>query len=394
MTDIPTTPPTVPAPTVRSLRAAARVSCFVGNEEGSILLYDGGRYVAVEYRVEGEVGTVTAHCYPDHEWTLHRGTKATCVAMMEDLSSKRRRFREALAGGASAVARGTARAATPLTAVALAGFVVLTWADAVPNGLPMVASSDRSSVTNAVASAIPSSAGTDVDDGKTENVAAAGDDALSPTVDLLVGPDGPTPDVALPSNGASPINEETPPPARTPPREVTVVTVPGDAGVGATTLPTDTGPTRSDPSEPPLAEPDVVPSPEGASSDDAEGSTGTSSVEREAMDELAAMRSAVERIRRGEVVPPEVVAALPHEIAASLREMDALPTAEETATAAGRRLVTLPEDVRRRWRDEAGLPTVPPADTWTSLGGGLRIPLPAGGDISTVEDLEAFGLEP
>ena len=389
------TPPQNAVPTVRSLRSAALVSACVGRDEGSVLLFDGRRYIAVEYTSQGDVGTVSAHCGDDGSWILHTGEPSACRAMLDDLGSRRRRFTEALSSGVRSVGSTVGRMATPVTAAAVLGLVVVAGTDGSLGPFGPSATVEKASLTEVVAALTPveegAAAGTAEagDDAVAVSGPAAGDDAIARTADLVDGPRGPAPDVALPSDDPVAVGSDD-----RPDRTVTVRTVAPERADLPESVPEDL-PVLADAAGAEVEGAGAAPDPTvetASATTDPTAEAGGNGVT--GMDELNAMRSAVERIKRGEVVPPEIVAALPHEIAASLKAMDALPTAEETATAAGRRLVTLPETVRRRWRDDVGLPTVPPADTWTALGGGLRIPLPAGGDISTVEDLEAFGLEP
>jgi hypothetical protein len=59
------------------------------------------------------------------------------------------------------------------------------------------------------------------------------------------------------------------------------------------------------------------------------------------------------------------------------------------------KLIMLPEQVIDGYRGHDGIASLPENSSWQARGNpAVHIPLPGGGDIKSVEDLKAFGVQP
>ena len=95
-------------------------------------------------------------------------------------------------------------------------------------------------------------------------------------------------------------------------------------------------------------------------------------------------------------IPPEVLREIPHEIAKALRDAGVNLTAGERREA-GRKVsavVRLPETAIEGFRGRDGIASIPDSNSWVLTEGNVRLPLPGGGDIRTVENMKEFGLQP
>lgn len=95
-------------------------------------------------------------------------------------------------------------------------------------------------------------------------------------------------------------------------------------------------------------------------------------------------------------IPPEVLREIPHEIAKALREAGVNLTAGERREA-GRKVsavVRLPEAAIEGLRGRDGIASIPDSNSWVLTEGNVRLPLPGGGDIRTVDSMKEFGLQP
>ena len=95
-------------------------------------------------------------------------------------------------------------------------------------------------------------------------------------------------------------------------------------------------------------------------------------------------------------IPPEVLREIPHEIAKALREAGVNLTAGERREA-GRKVsavVRLPETAIEGFRGRDGIASIPDSNSWVLTDGNVRLPLPGGGDIRTVDNMKEFGLQP
>ena len=95
-------------------------------------------------------------------------------------------------------------------------------------------------------------------------------------------------------------------------------------------------------------------------------------------------------------IPPEVLREIPHEIAKALRDAGVNLTAGERREA-GRKvsaIVRLPETAIEGFRGRDGIASIPDSNSWVLTDGNVRLPLPGGGDIRTVDNMKEFGLQP
>lgn len=95
-------------------------------------------------------------------------------------------------------------------------------------------------------------------------------------------------------------------------------------------------------------------------------------------------------------IPPEVLREIPHEIAKALRDAGVNLTAGERREA-GRKVsavVRLPETAIEGFRGRDGIASIPDSNSWVLTEGNVRLPLPGGGDIRTVDNMKEFGLQP
>lgn len=58
------------------------------------------------------------------------------------------------------------------------------------------------------------------------------------------------------------------------------------------------------------------------------------------------------------------------------------------------KVITLPDDMMKKYVSNYGIYTIPQTDIWALNGGVISLPLPGGGDIRTVDDFKKFGLKP
>ena len=336
-----------------ALRAARPVSLHLSRNGGAAVLRDGDRYYALSLSTDADHSVLSVQGSDGAAWTVYEGNPNAAMALLEDIGSRRRRAIASIRNAIDTAGRWLGRAATPLAATAIVAMVL-----AVQHDRSTLALSNNDATAVATAAL-----------GETRPPETGAVRPIERTPLLATPPEGDPPMVALPS----PSSEMAPASAPSSVRP----------SIAAQTVGQDEGGLPIEPNDPVEASDLPVTVPGQEPFDVAVAAA-----------EVEAIQSALSRLRRGEMVPSDIVERLPHDVASSLKELGAIPTPEETATLEGRTLVRLPASVRRSYVDEFGLPTVPAADTWTSLGGGLRIPLPGGGDISSVEDLEVFGLEP
>jgi len=118
----------------------------------------------------------------------------------------------------------------------------------------------------------------------------------------------------------------------------------------------------------------------------------------QAATELELMKQALAILTAGNKLTPEQAEGLPHDLAARLRAAGAIQTLEEAAAIAGPEatysIVRLPTHVIDSHRDADGIPTIPQENSWVARGGVVNVPLPGGGDITSPDDFDLFGLEP
>lgn len=95
-------------------------------------------------------------------------------------------------------------------------------------------------------------------------------------------------------------------------------------------------------------------------------------------------------------ISPELLREIPHEIAMALRDAGVNLTPGERREA-GRKsvaVVRLPASAIETFRGRDGIASVPDSNSWVLTDGNVRLPLPGGGDIRTVEAMTDFGLKP
>lgn len=95
-------------------------------------------------------------------------------------------------------------------------------------------------------------------------------------------------------------------------------------------------------------------------------------------------------------ISPELLREIPHEIAMALRDAGVNLTPGERREA-GRKsvsVVRLPASATEAFRGRDGISSVPDSNSWVLTDGNVRLPLPGGGDIRTVEAMTDFGLKP
>lgn len=95
-------------------------------------------------------------------------------------------------------------------------------------------------------------------------------------------------------------------------------------------------------------------------------------------------------------ISPELLREIPHEIAMALRDAGVNLTPGERREA-GRKsvaVVRLPASAIETFRGRDGISSVPDSNSWVLTDGNVRLPLPGGGDIRTVEAMMDFGLKP
>ncbi|MCS4088697.1 hypothetical protein [Rhizobium sp. BK176] len=89
-------------------------------------------------------------------------------------------------------------------------------------------------------------------------------------------------------------------------------------------------------------------------------------------------------------ITPEMLRALPEEVAAMLSEQGM-----DLEGPAGGTMNILPSEVVDQFRGKDGVATIPENYSWYARSGGpVSIPLPGGGDIKTPDDFKDFGLRP
>ena len=95
-------------------------------------------------------------------------------------------------------------------------------------------------------------------------------------------------------------------------------------------------------------------------------------------------------------ISPELLREIPHEIAMALRDAGVNLTPGERREA-GRKsaaVVRLPSSAIEGFRGRDGIASIPDSNSWVLTEGNVRLPLPGGGDIRTVESMTEFGLKP
>lgn len=95
-------------------------------------------------------------------------------------------------------------------------------------------------------------------------------------------------------------------------------------------------------------------------------------------------------------ISPELLREIPHEIAMALRDAGVNLTPGERREA-GRKsaaVVRLPSSAIETFRGRDGIASIPDSNSWVLTDGNVRLPLPGGGDIRTVESMTEFGLQP
>lgn len=90
----------------------------------------------------------------------------------------------------------------------------------------------------------------------------------------------------------------------------------------------------------------------------------------------------------GQQVTASMLEGLPESIVEEFSQSIAVAEDEEDQE----RLVSLPQNMIPR--DRYGIPSLPQENTWVYYGGRIILPLPGGGTIASVSDIEEFGLEP
>jgi hypothetical protein len=96
-------------------------------------------------------------------------------------------------------------------------------------------------------------------------------------------------------------------------------------------------------------------------------------------------------------LPPEVRQMLLDQVQADADASDELGTAPKDNVQDGvpTKLIMLPEQVIDGYRGHDGIASLPENSSWQARGNpAVHIPLPGGGDIKSVEDLKAFGVQP
>jgi hypothetical protein len=118
---------------------------------------------------------------------------------------------------------------------------------------------------------------------------------------------------------------------------------------------------------------------------------------------LAAMDDIRNTLNKGGLVTEEQMAKLPPGVADKLRNSGIMTigrnkeVAESIQTGGQARInpaKQLPEEAIEASKNRYGIPSLPSRDTWTAMGGNIRLPLPGGGDVKTPEDMKQFGLQP
>lgn len=159
------------------------------------------------------------------------------------------------------------------------------------------------------------------------------------------------------------------------------------------------------PAEAPTAQEHIASSPAATSSDKAvpdekvqklsAGLVSKGMSEAKAV-EVAAQLEQLSALGGKDGITPEMLAQLPHEVAQLLKENGLLANMEKPVREAGvpYAIIRLPEAVIDSYRGKDGIAAIPLNDSYAALGNKVSIPLPGGGDIKGVEDLEAFGFKP
>jgi hypothetical protein len=99
----------------------------------------------------------------------------------------------------------------------------------------------------------------------------------------------------------------------------------------------------------------------------------------------------------GSELPIELLRKLPAEVAARLVGTGiATVSPQDRKERAQRqaRIVRLPPSIINQYRDRTGIASIPESDSWVANGGRVSIPLPGGGDITSPDVMNQFGLKP
>lgn len=96
-------------------------------------------------------------------------------------------------------------------------------------------------------------------------------------------------------------------------------------------------------------------------------------------------------------LPPNVRQLLLDQIAADKdsKSTEAKNTDESSQGGVPNKLIMLPQQVVDNYRGHDGISSLPENSSWQARGNpSVRLPLPGGGDIKSVDDLKAFGVQP
>jgi len=94
-------------------------------------------------------------------------------------------------------------------------------------------------------------------------------------------------------------------------------------------------------------------------------------------------------------ITPQMLRALPHEVARILVESGVVDQADlDGPGGVPYRIIRLPDTVMERYRGKDGIASIPERDSWVSTGNSVKLPLPGGGDIKSPDDIKSFGLTP
>jgi hypothetical protein len=94
-------------------------------------------------------------------------------------------------------------------------------------------------------------------------------------------------------------------------------------------------------------------------------------------------------------LPPEVRQMLLDEMQQDGNANDQAAPKDTVQDGVPTKLIMLPEQVIDTYRGHDGIASLPENSSWQARGNpAVRLPLPGGGDIKSVEDLKAFGVQP
>jgi hypothetical protein len=94
-------------------------------------------------------------------------------------------------------------------------------------------------------------------------------------------------------------------------------------------------------------------------------------------------------------LPPEVRQMLLDQVQADAKVDAGSETKDNVQDGVPTKIIMLPEQVIDGYRGHDGIASLPENSSWQARGNpAVHIPLPGGGDIKSVEDLKAFGVEP